>query len=153
MKKLIVLLCGTLIIISACKKEKQPVQQVEHRCANCNMIVEKYPNWIQKVIVAENDTLYFDGARCMFKILNETEKEVQSILVKDYYSLEYIDGKAAWYVIGSDVLGPMGNELIPFKEDAAAKEFLKDHAAKKIVRFGDVDLKLVMHLAKGMEMH
>lgn len=152
MKKILVLLIGVLVLLSACKKEK-PAVQTEHRCANCNMIVEKYPSWIQKVILTNHDTLYFDGARCMFKILNESEKEVQSILVKDYYTLEFIDGRQAWYVIGSDVLGPMGNELIPFKEEAAANGFFKDHAAEKIVRFDEVDLKLVMRLAKGMEMH
>ncbi len=153
MMKIFLLFSSLLILFSACKKEKPAPVQMEHRCANCNMIVEKYPNWMQKVVLAGNDTLYFDGTRCMFKILNESEKEVQSVLVKDYYSLEYINGKAAWYVIGSDVLGPMGSELIPFEEEAAAKEFFKDHAAEKIVRFDDVDLKLVMRLAKGMEMH
>jgi len=153
LNKILIVLSGFLFLLSACKKEKAVPQKTEHRCANCNMIVEKYPNWMQKVVLIENDTLYFDGTRCMFKILNESENDVQSVLVKDYYSLEYIDGKTAWYIIGSDVLGPMGNELIPFKEEAAAKEFFKDHAAEKIVRFDDVNLKLVMRLAKGMEMH
>ena len=31
----------------------------------------------------------------------------------EYYSLTRIDARAAWYVIGSGVVGPMGHELIP----------------------------------------
>ena len=38
-----------------------------------------------------------------------------------------IDGRSAHYVVGSDVTGPMGKELIPFATREAALEFSKDH--------------------------
>jgi nitrous oxide reductase accessory protein NosL len=34
---------------------------------------------------------------------------------------------SAYYVLGSDIYGPMGRELIPFEKEADAKEFIKDH--------------------------
>ena len=40
----------------------------------------------------------------------------------DYYSLKLSDGLKAYYVFGSNVYGPMGKELVPFKEEAEAKE-------------------------------
>lgn len=152
MKWFFLIFTAVLVLLNACTSKKKAVT-TEHRCANCNMIVEKYPNWMEKVVTSEKDTLYFDGPRCMFKILLESPNKAGTVLVKDYYSLKYIDGRSAFYVTGSDVLGPMGNELIPFKEEQAAKAFLKEHAGEKIVRFDEVDLKLVMKLAKGMEMH
>lgn len=60
------------------------------------------------------------------------------IFVKDYYSLAFIDGKRAFYVIGSNQLGPMGHELIPFARKSDAEGFLKDHQGKAILRFDEV---------------
>jgi nitrous oxide reductase accessory protein NosL len=153
----------TLCLIIACEKktEEKPkdgeknIVQEEHRCANCGMYTDKYPNWEQKVISEDKGTMYFDGARCMFKILLDSTtvpKIIKEILVKDYYSLEYIDGKSAFYVIGSDVLGPMGNELIPFKTKESAEEFLIDHKGEKIVMFDEVDMALIMKLVGKMKM-
>lgn len=130
------------------------VKSSEHRCANCGMITSKYPKWEQMIVKAPGDTMFFDGARCMFKIQLDSATAVDSenIQVKDYYTLEYIDGKTAYYVIGSDVLGPMGNELIPFTTEDAAKEFLNDHKAEKIIRFSDVEMAMIMKLAGKMKM-
>lgn len=104
-------------------EENKSVQE-EHRCANCGMYTHIHPNWEQKVISADKSTMYFDGARCMFKILLDSvaaPKHIEEVQVKDYYTLQYIDGKKAFYVIGSDVLGPMGNELILFRTKSAAE--------------------------------
>lgn len=49
-----------------------------------------------------------------------------------------IDAKSAFYVLGSDVLGPMGHELLPFKDRESAQEFLEDHKGKSIIRYQDV---------------
>jgi len=137
------------------KDKETKTAQEEHRCANCGMYTHIHPNWEQKVISSDRSMMYFDGARCMFKILLDsttTPKHIEEIQVKDYYSLQYIDGKKAFYVIGSDVLGPMGNELIPFRTRSAANEFLKDHKGEKIVLFDEVDMAMIMKLVGKMKM-
>ncbi len=67
------------------------------------------------------------------------KKEVRAVFVKDYYSLSTIDGREAYYVIGSDVMGPMGKELIPFRTQEAAEEFRKDHKGNRVLRFDEID--------------
>ena len=52
-------------------------------------------------------------------------------------------------MIGSDVLGPMGHELVPFETREDAQAFLQDHAAKRILHFDDVTLKLLGDLDAG----
>ncbi len=146
-----------MVIISCNEKKESKISDAKeiHRCANCGMITSKYPKWEQKVVSSDKGTMYFDGARCMFKILLDEKQhpqKIDSIMVKDYYSLEYIDGNKAYYVIGSDVLGPMGNELISFQSLKDAEEFKKDHKGEKIIGFADVDMKLVMKLAGKMKM-
>jgi nitrous oxide reductase accessory protein NosL len=40
---------------------------------------------------------------------------LEAIGVTDYYRVQRIDAHKAYYVVGSDVLGPMGHELIPLE--------------------------------------
>jgi Predicted lipoprotein involved in nitrous oxide reduction len=49
-------------------------------------------------------------------------------------------------VIGSDVLGPMGHELLPFKDQEAAQEFLEDHKGNSIIRYQDVTPAIIESL-------
>lgn len=164
MKIVYVIISILSLLIIACKENKAPKASMpekpaeissEHRCANCGMYTGKQPNWEEKIISDDKGILYFDGPRCMFKILLDPEttpKSIDEIQVKDYYSLQYIDGKRAFYVIGSDVLGPMGNELVPFRTLTAAEDFSKDHKGKKILTFDEVTMDLIIKLAGKMEM-
>ena len=47
---------------------------------------------------------------------------------------------------GSDVYGPMGRELIPFGDEAAAKEFLADHKGQAILGFSQITPAVVKGL-------
>ncbi len=72
--------------------------------------------------------------------------KINNIEVTDFYTLQAIDANQAFYVIGSDVYGPMGNELIPFLTKDAAQNFMNDHRGEKIISFDDITPKLVMGL-------
>ncbi len=116
------------------------------RCPVCGMFVYKYPKWVAQIIFKDGSYYFYDGAKDMFKHIFDTAKytagktaeNVKDIYVTDYYEVELIEAKSAFYVIGSDVLGPMGHELLPFKDQEAAQEFLEDHKGKSIIRFQDV---------------
>jgi copper chaperone NosL len=49
-------------------------------------------------------------------------------------------------VVGSDVHGPMGHELIPFSTRAGAESFLADHHGKQILSFAEITPELVEEL-------
>ena len=53
------------------------------------------------------------------------------------------------YVLGSDVLGPMGHELVPHEDEAEAKEFMADHKGRRIFRFAEVTPELLDALDRG----
>jgi nitrous oxide reductase accessory protein NosL len=74
------------------------------------------------------------------------ESDIKAIYVTDYYNLSLIDGFQATYVLGSDIYGPMGMELIPFAKEEEAKEFMKDHKGKSILRFKDVTVEVIKSL-------
>ena len=66
--------------------------------------------------------------------------------VSDYYTLEAIPAKEAFYVLDSDVFGPMGRELIPFKSEKSARTFMVEHHGKAMVKFNEITDKMVMAL-------
>jgi nitrous oxide reductase accessory protein NosL len=65
-------------------------------------------------------------------------KKITKILVTDYYTQKAIDGRKAFYVIRSNIYGPMGHELIPFEKEVDAKNFKEDHKGKKVIKFEDI---------------
>ncbi len=72
----------------------------------------------------------------------------QKILVTDYYSLRALPAEKTFFVIGSNIYGPMGNELIPFATHKEAQAFKFDHAGKEILKFSEITPKVVDHLDK-----
>ncbi len=106
------------------------------KCPVCGMFVYKYPKWAA-LIEEDGKKLYFDGVKDMFKYyISKKEKiNIEDIYVTDYFSSKKIKAKYAYYVMGSNVYGPMGNELIPFRSELDANAFKKDHFGIKIFAF------------------
>lgn len=127
-------------------------------CPVCGMFVAKYPEWVATVLYRDGHAHHFDGAKDLFKYLldlprwapDQEVENIQSIGVTEYYGLGLIDAREAWYVVGSDVLGPMGHELIPLETREDAEEFMKDHKGKRIIRYKDVQRGLLMKLDDGI---
>ncbi|MFI3158090.1 MAG: nitrous oxide reductase accessory protein NosL [Methylococcaceae bacterium] len=124
------------------------------RCPVCGMFVYKYPKWVAQIIFTDGSYYFYDGAKDMFKHIFDTAKytpgksaeNIKDIYVTDYYEVELVDAKSAFYVLGSDVLGPMGHELLPFKDQESAQEFLEDHKGKSIIHFQDVTPAIIESL-------
>ena len=126
----------------------------QDKCPVCGMFVAGHQNFAGRIVYKDGSYAVFDGAKDMFTYyLNlqkyapgKTASQIASLSVTDYYSLSLIDGFSASYVVGSDVLGPMGKELVPFARAADAEEFKRDHKGKRIVKFRDVTPALIRRL-------
>ncbi|MGY6216219.1 nitrous oxide reductase accessory protein NosL [Methylolobus aquaticus] len=131
-----------------------PVLKKTDRCPVCGMFVYKYPKWVGQIVFKDGSSYFYDGAKDLFKHYFDVAKytpaksagEITYMYVTDYYEVELIEAKTAFYVLGSNVLGPMGHELLPFKDEESAQEFLEDHRGTSVVRFPQVTLPLVMSL-------
>lgn len=134
-----------------------PAPGARDTCPVCGMFVARYPEWIATVLYQDGHAHHFDGAKDLFKYLlnlprwapGHRAEDIRTIAVTEYYGLTTMDARAAWYVIGSDTLGPMAHELIPLASREDAEAFMKDHAGQRIVRFGDVTEVLLRGLDAG----
>lgn len=125
------------------------------KCPVCGMFTYKYPKWAAQIFYGDQH-YSFDGVKDLMKFYfeptawgkyeNAQKERISKILVSDYYTQKAIDGTKAFYVIGSDILGPMGNELIPFAQQSDAKTFLNDHNGKTIVTFDKITQKKLYQL-------
>lgn len=143
---LLLVIAVSLVDVADSAGRKQRGMTKKDKCPVCGMFVYKYPKWVAVIELADGTSYFYDGAKDMFKHYMNVSKytpgkagqDIVSLEVTDYYAVALIDAKEAWYVIGSDVFGPMGHELIPFETQVSAKEFLEDHKGTKILRFQDV---------------
>ncbi len=124
------------------------------KCPVCGMFVTKYPDFLAQIVFKDGSYAVFDGTKDLFKYYfglkrynpKKSVPDVDFIYVTEYYNLSLIDGFRAFYVMGSDIYGPMGKELIPFQKEADAKVFLKDHKGQSLLKFKDVTLKIIKGL-------
>lgn len=123
----------------------------------CGMLVSKYPNWVAIALYRSGHAHFFDGAKDMFKYLQGLSKyapgrrkeDLAALYVTEFYGLTKIDARKAFYVIGSDVLSPMGHELVPLETRADAEEFLKDHKGNRILAFEQVTVDIINVIENG----
>jgi len=148
---LIILLC---VAVSFAEESQNPSPIQKEKCPVCGMFVSMFADWNATIEFADSTHAVFDGPKCMFKYYLDIKKynpsksraDIAAIYVKDYHSREPIDARKAFFVIWSDVYGPMGHEPIPFEKKADAKEFLKEHKGRKILGFRNITPKLILSL-------
>ena len=122
------------------------------RCPVCGMFIYKHPDWTASIYFANGKTIYFDGVKDLMKYYLYADKflydrsAIVRMAVPDFYTLRAIDSRTAFYVIGSHIRGPMGNELIAFATRDNAETFRRDHHGLRIVRFEEITPSLIAEI-------
>lgn len=124
------------------------------RCPVCGMFVAPHPEWIGQVRHGDGTTVFFDGCKDLFKYLHgldryapeNTRRDVAAVFVTNYYDGEVVAARKAFFVIGSNVIGPMGAELVPHRTREAAEDFMKDHDGRLVLRFDEITESVIREL-------
>ena len=139
-----------LLLFSAVSRagEKKPITiKKDDKCQVCGMFVAGYPTWVAEIIFNDGTYAVFDGPKDMFRYYftiakyspGKKRSDINAIYVTEYYSAKFMDArKGVLFVQGSDVMGPMGPDLVPVDTLDHAKVFMKDHQGKKILKFDEV---------------
>lgn len=150
-----VLLTAFWAVVAAAQTPTKPGPK--DLCPVCGMMVAKYPNWVAAVVWKDGHAHHFDGAKDLFKFLHDLSKyapghkreDISGLYVTDFYNLQRVDARKALYVVGSDVLGPMGHELVPLTNTEDAADFMKDHKGKRVYEYGQVTREIAASLDNG----
>ena len=148
---------GAVLLVSGSilAQVHEPVQPSEKdKCPICGMFVYKYPDWLAEIVFKDGSVVFFDGAKDLFKYYfnipkyspGQSEKKITAIFVMEYYDMNLMDARKAYFVIGSNVYGPMGHELIPLASREDAETFMKDHKGKQVLLFEEITPSIIQKL-------
>ncbi|GAB4403218.1 MAG: hypothetical protein OHK0053_27830 [Microscillaceae bacterium] len=125
-------------------------EEENYDCRHCGMPSDEFPEW-QASLVSKGKTYWFCSPRCMFLFRQNPKSgltEVSRIVVTDYYERKKIEAQKAYFVMGGDVPGPMGPDLVPHATRAAAEDFMKEHQGIEILTFAQITPKLLQKLTQ-----
>lgn len=114
----------------------------DDRCAFCGMRIDPASAWRAELVTANGATVRFDTPRCAFLAWRTGKTAAKSIRAQEFYERAWRDGAELRFAIGSDVLGPMGPDVVPIDPARAAK-FTADHAAARILTLDEVTAQAI----------
>ena len=139
-RAILAVLCLVAFLGVACSSDVE-------RCAKCGMDVEKAPRWIAGLTLDDGTELRFCSPRCLFAWMHK-EGAAGTVWVTEYYSQQRMPAAEMQFVVGSDVVGPMGSALVPLNGPEAAEQFRYDHDGERVVRMPEITVELLRSLKK-----
>ena len=113
----VLLAITTLLLASACRRDQ--------RCATCGMKIDSASPWVSYVTIDGKEQA-FDTPSCALKAWQKAASRVGGARFREYYSQELKPVEELRFVRGSDVIGPMGPDLVPVAATTAGR-FARDH--------------------------
>ena len=122
--------------------ERDPTYQIE---------VDKYPKFEADMTLKNGKTIRFCCPKSMFHFYFKPHHypeyhvkergEIAKMTVKDYLDGTQVDAREAWYVFGSRLVGPHGDDLIPLSSKTRAELFVKRYGGSRIMDFATIEEK------------
>ena len=127
------------------------VEPVDNKdiCPVCDMYPARYPKNKCQLQTMDGEVIHFCSTQCLFEYLKNPGKygkpalKSKFVWVVDYDNGQWIYANAAYFVIGTEVAGPMGKEAYPFVNKKIAQNFAAAHSGK-ILRFAEVTIEKIM---------
>ena len=125
------------------------------RCPVCGMYPARSPDWAGQIIFSNGDAQFFDSPVSLLLFLNDVPRysagrssdDIVARYVTDVTSKEWIDAGAAFYVYGSNAMGPMRAGNLPaFAQRSAAKAFAQQRGGTVHV-LGAIDAPMLQTMS------
>ena len=125
------------------------------RCPVCGMYPARSLDWAGQIIFSNGDAQFFDSPVSLLMFLNDvprysagrTADDIVARYVTDVTSKEWIDAGAAFYVYGSNALGPMRAGNLPaFAARSAAEDFAQRRGGE-VRTLGAIDAAMLQSMS------
>ncbi len=125
----------------ACKA-KGSTADASARCSFCGMKLDPASAWLTELVMADGTKTTFDTPRCAMTAWRTRGIAAKSVRVQEFYERAWRDGTEVDFVIGSDVDGPMGADLVPVSPAKSAK-FMVDHAGARALKLDAITAEVL----------
>ena len=115
--------------------------------------VAKEPQWVSKIELTNGKKLFFCSPKSMIEFYQQpgkwdhigvkNENDFKDLIVTDFKTKKPIDALGAFYIYGTNVISPAGDDLIPFATYKDAKEFSKVNRGMRIFSFKEISPALI----------
>ena len=129
-------------------------------CLVRHLKLYKHPKWVAKIEVGNGKVVYFCSPKSMFEFYFQPgkwyeigvkkEEDFKKIIVTDFNTLKPINAKKAYFVYGSKVISPAGDDLVAFSSKKDAKEFVREYGGTRIFSFDEVKYGLIKWLNNAL---
>ena len=117
--------------------------------------LKKYPKWICEAEQKSGKRIFFSSVKSMMSVYlhqpyfirhKVLDSNITKLYVQDYINGKRVDATKAKYLFGSRVVGPHGDDLIPFESVSNAKLFMLKNGGTKILPFSKISKGLIRYL-------
>jgi hypothetical protein len=130
-------LVALAVTTSACSRKP-----AELRCKYCGMKIDPSSAWRAELTTADGSTAAFDAPRCALASWRSGATPARSLRVQEYYDRTWRNAEELRFVVGGDVVGPMGKDLVPVDPSRTTK-FIQDHAADRALRLDEITMDVL----------
>ncbi|MCB4748044.1 MAG: nitrous oxide reductase accessory protein NosL [Sulfurovum sp.] len=132
--------------IMVLKQQLDPVYQIP---------LKEDSKWQCEAILKSRQKAFFVSVKSMmqvywhqsyFKKNSLLLDDIDKLYIKDFLNGKKIEANKAFYLFGSRVVGPHGDDLIPFVSQQNAKLFKLKHGGTKILPFSRLSKGLIRYL-------
>jgi copper chaperone NosL len=128
------------MVFGACKTASP-----QARCKRCGMKIDPTSAWRAEIVSADGSRVSFDAPRCALSAWTLNRPNGATLEVQEYYDRVARRAETVQFAIGSDVLGPMGPDLVPV-DPARIEKFAKDHTATRVLRLSEITPEVLASL-------
>lgn len=155
--RLVLAVAAALILLAGCQQStnvNEPPEIVygQDTCDRCQMIINE-ENMAAAYWTADEQARRFDDIGGMFAYQRETEEEVATWWVHDYYTSAWLRAEDAYFVMGSGVMTPMGYGIVALTDRAAAETLAQDVAGAAVLDFSSLMERLATQSMNNVMTH
>ncbi len=117
--------------------------------------LKKYPKWLCEAELKNGKKVQFVSVKSMMQVYQHQDyfqrhkfidDNISKIFIQDFISGRKVDATKAIYLFGSRLVGPHGDDLIPFENKNNAKIFMMKNGGTKILPFTRLKKGLIKYL-------
>jgi copper chaperone NosL len=129
---LLMLTVALALTLGGCGDSVDPDEPPEIRygvdvCTHCGMIISEEA-YAAGLVSSDGETAIFDDIGEMIDVVQDEGVNERRVWVKDFESLEWLDGIRSFYVLSDTLITPMGSGVVAFADRPDAEAFADEHA-------------------------
>ena len=138
MKKIGLIL--SLLLLTMCGREPEPIAFGEDNCAHCSMMIVN-PKFGSELITSKGKVYKFDSIECLIAESKKYNSEDIAVMWVPNFNndKEFINFENAFLLISDKIKSPMSLNLLAFKSEEELRRVKEEYGGKEISLKGAID--------------